>query len=96
MIQAVLFKVMRILLKTFPILLILVGASMLFERPAYAYADPGTGLLAIQAVGAVLVAAGWYLRRRLYSLLHPGARTKLQPELYPPEKENEGSSLPLQ
>jgi hypothetical protein len=94
--QAVLFKVIRILLKAFPILLILVGASMLFERPAYAYADPGTGLLAIQAVGSVLVATGWYLRRKLHALLHPGARTKPEPELYPAAKENEGSTLPLQ
>jgi hypothetical protein len=92
----VLFEMMRILLKTFPILLILVGASMLFERPAYAYADPGTGLLAIQAVGSVLVAAGWYLRRKLSFLLRPRASAKLQPELYPASNENEGSSLPLQ
>jgi hypothetical protein len=92
--QAVPFEVMRILLKTLPILLIIVGASLLFERPAYAYADPGTGLLAIQAVGSVLVAAGWYLRRKLSSLLHPRASAKPQPELYPPAKENEGSSLP--
>ena len=91
--QAVLFKVIRILLKTLPILLIVVGASMLSERPAYAYADPGTGLLAIQAVGSILVAGGWYLRRKLYSLLHPRASAKLQPELYPAAKENEGSSL---
>ena len=92
--QAVLFEVMRILLKTFPILLIIVGASMLSERPAYAYADPGTGLLAIQAVGSVLVAAGWYLRRKLSFLLRPRASAKLQPELYPASNENEGSSLP--
>jgi hypothetical protein len=90
--QAVQFEIMRRLLKTFPILMILLGASLLFERPAYAYADPGTGLLAIQAVGSVLVATGWYLRRKLNSLLHPGARAKLQPEVYQVAKENEGSS----
>lgn len=84
---------MRILLKTFTILLILLGASMLSERPAYAYADPGTGLLAIQAVGSVLVATGWYLRRKLSSLLRPRASAKPHPELYPAAKENEGSPV---
>ncbi len=64
---------MRILLRLFPLVLILAGASLLFERPAYAYADPGTGLLAIQAVGSALVAGGWYLRRKIYALFHRSA-----------------------
>jgi len=46
------------------------GALLLSERPAYAYADPGTGLLALQAAGSALVAAGWYLRRKIHTLLH--------------------------
>ncbi len=54
----------------FSVVLILVGATLLFERPAYAYADPGTGLLAVQAAGSALVATGWYLRRKIYSLFH--------------------------
>lgn len=58
------------LLLVFPVVLILVGAALLFERPAYAYADPGTGLLAVQAAGSALVATGWYLRRKIYSLFH--------------------------
>ena len=49
------------LMRLLPLALILVGAVLLSERPAYAYADPGTGLLAIQAAGSALVAAG--LRR---------------------------------
>lgn len=53
-------------------LLIVLGATLLFERPAYAYADPGSGLLAIQAAGSALVAAGWYLRRKIYLLFHRG------------------------
>jgi len=61
---------MKKLLQIFPILLMVAGAMLLSERPAYAYADPGTGLLAIQAVGSALVASGWYLRKRIYSLLH--------------------------
>ena len=58
------------LLRIIPLFIILVGATLLFERPAYAYTDPGTGLLAIQAAGSALVATGWYLRRKLYSFLH--------------------------
>ncbi len=60
------------LLKILPLLLIVVGAVILFERPAYAYADPGTGLLAIQAVGSALVASGWYLRRKIYAFFNKG------------------------
>jgi hypothetical protein len=58
------------LFELFSVALILLGAALLFERPAYAYADPGTGLLAVQAAGSALVATGWYLRRKIYSLFH--------------------------
>jgi hypothetical protein len=60
----------RKLFQLFSVGLIIVGAALLFERPAYAYADPGTGLLAVQAAGSALVATGWYLRRKIYSLFH--------------------------
>jgi hypothetical protein len=60
----------RRLFQFFSVVLILVGAALLFERSAYAYADPGTGLLAVQAAGSALVATGWYLRRKIYSLFH--------------------------
>ena len=60
----------RKLFQFFSVALILLGAALLFERPAYAYADPGTGLLAVQAAGSALVATGWYLRRKIYSLFH--------------------------
>ena len=56
------------LLQIFSVVLILVGAVLASERPAYGYADPGTGLLAVQAAGSALVATGWYLRRKIYSL----------------------------
>jgi O-antigen/teichoic acid export membrane protein len=59
---------MRFALRIIPIVLIVLGAALLFERPAYAYVDPGSGLLAIQAAGSALVAAGWYLRRKIYLL----------------------------
>jgi hypothetical protein len=68
------------LLQIFPVVLILVGALLAFERPAYAYADPGTGLLAVQAAGSALVATGWYLRRKIYSLFRSGDAPKSEPD----------------
>jgi len=73
---------MKLLLRAFPLALIILGAVILSERPAYAYADPGSGLLAIQAAGSALVATGWYLRRKIYALFHrdaPQARTEELP-----------------
>lgn len=81
---------MRLLLRIFPLVLILVGAALLFERPAYAYADPGTGLLAIQALGSALVAGGWYLRRKIYTLFHRDSAAKLEPERLPIPEDSEG------
>jgi hypothetical protein len=85
---------MRKLLHIVSVALIVVGASLVFEQRAYAYADPGTGLLAIQALGSAVVATGWYLRRKIYSLLHRGAKTEQPPEEFPAAKEDEGSSHP--
>jgi hypothetical protein len=59
---------MRLLLRISSLLLLVLGVALLTERPAYAYADPGNGLLAIQAAGSALVATGWYLRRKIYGL----------------------------
>jgi len=81
---------MRLLLRIFPLILILAGATLLFERPAYAYADPGTGLLAIQAVGSALVASGWYLRRKIYALFHRDGAAKGEPERLPVPEDSEG------
>lgn len=81
------------LLRIFPLVLIFIGAMLLFERPAYGYADPGTGLLAIQAVGSALVASGWYLRRKIYSLFHRGGAAKPEQETLPISKDGEGSPL---
>jgi hypothetical protein len=84
---------MKLLLRILPLGLILLGVCLLLERPAYAYADPGTGLLAIQAVGSALVAAGWYLRKKIYSLFHRNAPAKPEsPEISVP-KDGEGSPL---
>lgn len=84
---------MRLLLRIFPLFLILVGALLLFERPAYGYADPGTGLLAVQAAGSAIVAAGWYLRRKIYTLFHRGSAKAADGEKAP-AADNEDSPQP--
>jgi hypothetical protein len=42
--------------------------SVAFERRAYAYVDPGSGLLMLQAAGTVLTGVLFTLRRRIKSL----------------------------
>lgn len=84
---------MRLLLRILPLALILAGAALVFELPAYAYADPGSGLLAIQAVGSALVAGGWYLRKKIYSLFHRGQPSKQEQPGLSAAEETEGSSL---
>lgn len=82
---------MKKLLQVASIVLFFGGATLLFERPAYAYADPGTGLLAIQAVGSALVASGWYLRKKIRALWYRGSNVSPQPVELPVAKEDEGS-----
>lgn len=81
---------MRRLLSIISLLLICLGILLLAERPAYAYTDPGTGLLAIQAIGSAMVAAGWYLRRKIYDLFHRGKPAKAEPDA----NRGEGATLP--
>jgi hypothetical protein len=38
------------------------------ERRAMAYVDPGSGLLALQSIGSMLAAAGFFMRRRIMRL----------------------------
>jgi O-antigen/teichoic acid export membrane protein len=79
------------LLRILPLLLIVVGALILFEQPAYAYADPGTGLLAIQAVGSAIVASGWYLRRKIYALFNRGGKAQQEADVTPAVEEGDES-----
>jgi hypothetical protein len=81
-------------LHVFSFALILLGAILLCERPAYAYADPGTGLLAVQAAGSVLVATGWYLRRKIHALFHSDVAAKREPEKRPCSVDGEDSPNP--
>jgi hypothetical protein len=85
---------MRKLWQVVSVLLVIAGAALLFERPAYAYADPGTGLLAIQAVGSALVATGWYLRRKIFTLLHRDTSNKVQANEHPIANQDEDATLP--
>ena len=48
--------------------LFLLTLSFSLERQAYAYADPGSTLLAFQSISAVVTGALFYWRRRLKSL----------------------------
>jgi hypothetical protein len=38
------------------------------ERRAYAYVDPGSGLLALQSIASVAAAVGYFMRRRIAGL----------------------------
>jgi hypothetical protein len=40
------------------------------ERRAMAYVDPGSGLLAVQSIGSMLAAAGFFMRRRIMGMLN--------------------------
>jgi hypothetical protein len=44
--------------------------SLAFEHKAYAYVDPGSGLLMLQAAGTVLTGVLFTLRRRIKSLFN--------------------------
>jgi hypothetical protein len=47
---------------------LLVCLSLSLERKAYAYVDPGSGLLLLQGVGTVLTGILFTLRRRIKAL----------------------------
>ncbi len=56
-------------LKYFAItLMLLVALSFALERQAYAYVDPGSGLLIFQGISATVSAALFYFRRRIKGL----------------------------
>jgi hypothetical protein len=49
-------------------LMLLIALSFSFERQAYAYVDPGSGLLIFQGISAIFSGALFYFRRRLRNL----------------------------
>ena len=48
--------------------LLFVALGLFFERPAHAYADPGSTLLLFQSLGAVASGVLFYFRRRVKAL----------------------------
>ena len=54
-------------------LLLFLAIPLAFEQRAYAYVDPGSGLLIMQGLGAVFSGAMFYFRRRLRNLFSRGA-----------------------
>ena len=49
-----------------------------FEKPAYAYVDPGSGYLLLQVLGSMLAGAAFIVRhrlRRMFGLAVDGAST---------------------
>ncbi len=47
------------------------------ERQAFAYVDPGSGMLALQSIASVMAASVYFLRRRIRLLF---ARSASQPK----------------
>ena len=54
--------------------LLLIALSIAFERQAYAYVDPGSGLLIFQGISAVVSGVLFYFRQRIKSLFSRGKR----------------------
>ncbi len=52
--------------------------SVAFERRAYAYVDPGSGLLLLQSLSAMVTGALFYLRKRIKALIF---RSRLEKSL---------------
>jgi hypothetical protein len=63
-------------------LMLFIALSFTFERRAYAYVDPGSGLLIFQGISAVVSGALIYFRRRIKNLFTkatPTAPSSVQP-----------------
>lgn len=66
---------MRHLFRTLLILLAVaqfVTLAIAFQKPAYAYADPGSGLLFLQVAGSMAAGALFIVRSKLRKLFHRG------------------------
>jgi hypothetical protein len=63
----------RFLSRTLLVLLAIaqfVTLAIAFQKPAYAYADPGSGLLFLQVAGSMAAGALFILRSKLRKLFH--------------------------
>jgi hypothetical protein len=66
-------------------LMLLIALSFAFERQAYAYVDPGSGLLIFQGISAIVSGALIYFRRRIKNLFtksRPTASSAIQPSAF--------------
>ena len=55
------------------------------EHRAYAYVDPGSGFMALQAIASVMAAAGYFLRTRIKALFtRDKAKKPVKPALVLP------------
>lgn len=65
-------------------------ASLLlaFQGTAHAYADPGSGLLALQIIGSTLAAVGFYFRQKVGKFFmhrrHPVEATPVEEDRHDP------------
>ena len=66
---------MRKLSRTLLVLLAVaqfISLAIAFQKPAYAYADPGSGLLFLQVAGSMVAGALFIVRSKLRKLFHRG------------------------
>jgi hypothetical protein len=66
------------------LLILLAGAQFItlavaFQKPAYAYADPGSGLLFLQVAGSMAAGALFIVRSKLRKLFHLGKHRVEEP-----------------
>jgi hypothetical protein len=60
-----------------------IALAIAFQRPAYAYADPGSGLLFLQVAGSMLAGALFIVRSKLRKLFHLGKNHVEEPVVEP-------------
>jgi hypothetical protein len=68
------------------LLVLLAGAQFIalaiaFQKPAYAYADPGSGLLFLQVAGSMAAGALFIVRSKLRKLFHLGKNRVEEPSI---------------
>ena len=55
--------------------------AVAFQKPAYAYADPGSGLLFLQVAGSMAAGALFIVRSKLRKLFHLGKNRVEEPSV---------------
>ena len=55
--------------------------AVAFQKPAYAYADPGSGLLFLQVAGSMAAGALFIVRSKLRKLFHLGKHRVEEPSV---------------